>query len=142
MKQRFVRLTLAGACIAILAGALLPSAASGATIADKVAQARQLKAEIDANGEKISMLAERYNGAKIALDAVTRSISGIESRISLAQEETARTGVVDATEIVALTPRGLSGARPSSETSPTRMPLNSTAAPTNSPGTEPSNWMW
>jgi cell wall-associated NlpC family hydrolase len=94
MKQRFVRLTLAGACIAILAGALLPSAASGATIADKVAQARQLKAEIDANGEKISMLAERYNGAKIALDAATRSISGIESRISLAQAETERTGVV------------------------------------------------
>ncbi|MDQ1481619.1 MAG: peptidoglycan DL-endopeptidase CwlO [Actinomycetota bacterium] len=94
MKQRFARLTLAGACIAILAGALLPSAASGATIADKVAQARQLKAEIDANGEKISMLAERYNGAKIALDAVTRSISGIESRISLAQAETERTGVV------------------------------------------------
>ena len=52
----------------------------------------------------------------------------------------ARTGVVEATEIVALTRRGLSGARPRSVTSPTRMPLNSTAAPTSSPGTEPSNW--
>jgi cell wall-associated NlpC family hydrolase len=102
MKQRFVRLTLTGACIAIVAGALLPSAASGATIADKVAQARQLKAQIDANGEKISMLAERYNGAKIALDAVTRSISGIESRISLAQAETERTGVVVARRAAAL----------------------------------------
>jgi cell wall-associated NlpC family hydrolase len=102
MKQRFVRLTLAGACIAILAGALLPSAASGATVADKVAQAKQLKAEIDANGEKISMLAERYNGAKIALDAATRSISGIESRISVAQAETDRTGVIVARRAAAL----------------------------------------
>jgi len=51
-----------------------------------------------------------------------------------------RTGVGEATEIVALTRRGLSGARPRSVTSPTRMPLNSTAAPTKSPGTEPSNW--
>jgi cell wall-associated NlpC family hydrolase len=102
MKQRFVRLTLAGACVAILAGALLPSAASGATIADKVAQAKQLKAEIDANGEKISVLAERYNGAKIALDAVTRSISGIESRIAVAQTETERTGVIVAHRAAAL----------------------------------------
>ena len=52
-----------------------------------------------------------------------------------------RTGVVEATEIVASTRRGLSGARPRSVTSPTRIPLNSTAAPTSSPGTEPSNWM-
>ena len=51
----------------------------------------------------------------------------------------ARTGVVEATEIVALTRRGLSGARPRSVTSPTRMPLNSTPAPINNPGTEPSN---
>ena len=51
-----------------------------------------------------------------------------------------RTGAAEATEIVALTRRGSSGASPISVTSPTRMPLNSTAAPTNSPGTEPSNW--
>ena len=80
MKRRFARLTLAGACIAMLAGGLVPSAASGATVADKVAQAQQLKAEIDANGEKISILAERYNGAQIALEAATRSISGIKSQ--------------------------------------------------------------
>ncbi len=94
MKQRFARMTLMGVCIAMLAGAFVPSLASGATIADKVAQARQLKAEIDANGEKISILAEQYNGAKIALDAVTRSISGIESRISVAQAETERTSAI------------------------------------------------
>ena len=53
MKQRFARLTLAGACIAIVAGSLLPSAASGATVADKKAQAQQLMAtttyEVDAS---------------------------------------------------------------------------------------------
>ena len=102
MKQRFARLTLAAACIAILAGALLPSAASGSTITDKKAQAQQLKAEIDANGEKISMLAEKYNGAQIALDAATRSISGIKSRIAVAQAETERTRVIVARRVAAL----------------------------------------
>ena len=94
MKQRFARLALAGACVAIAAGGLLPSAAGASTIADKKAQAQQLQAEIDANGEKISMLAERYDGAKIALDAATRSISGIKSRIAVAQADTDRTRVV------------------------------------------------
>ncbi|MDQ1510622.1 MAG: peptidoglycan DL-endopeptidase CwlO [Actinomycetota bacterium] len=102
MKQRFARLTLAGACIAILAGALLPSAASGSTITDKKAQAQQLKAEIDANGEKISILAEKYNGAQIALDAVTRSISGIKSRLVVAQADTERTRVIVARRVAAL----------------------------------------
>ena len=51
----------------------------------------------------------------------------------------ARTGVVEATDIVALTKRGLSGASPSWVTSPTRMPLNSTPAPTRRPGTGPWN---
>ena len=46
----------------------------------------------------------------------------------------ARTGVVEATEIVALTRRGLSGASPSSVTSPTRMPLNSTRGADQEPG--------
>ena len=93
MKRRFARLTLAGVCIAMLGGGLAPSAASGATVADKVAQARQLKAEIDANGEKISILAERYNGAQIALAAATRSISGIKSQIARAQAQADRTAV-------------------------------------------------
>jgi cell wall-associated NlpC family hydrolase len=102
MKQRFARLTLAGACIALIAGSLLPSAASGATVADKKAQAQQLKAEIDANGEKISMLAEQYNGAQIALDEATRSIAGIKSRIAVAEAETERTGIVVARRVAAL----------------------------------------
>jgi len=92
MKQRFARLTLAGACIALVAGSLLPSAASGATVADKKAQAQQLMAEIDANGEKISMLAEQYNGAQIALEHrmfkspghrvfLVRALVGLESYV-------------------------------------------------------------
>ena len=50
-----------------------------------------------------------------------------------------RTGVADATEIVALTKRGLSGARPSCATSPTRRPLKSTTNADQQPGTGFSN---
>ena len=50
------------------------------------------------------------------------------------------TGVPVATAIVASTCRGLSATKPRLVTSPTRIPLNSTAAPTSSPETDPSNW--
>jgi hypothetical protein len=46
-----------------------------------------------------------------------------------------RTGVVIATATVAVTSRGLSGLSSSPVTSPTRMPLKSTAAPVSSPDT-------
>ena len=62
-------------------------------------------------------------------------------RVVQAVAEAATTGTLfaAATEIVALTKRGLSCASPSWVTSPTRMPLNSTPAPTRSPGTGPWN---
>src|ERR1700730_15242636 len=44
--------------------------------------------------------------------------------------------------MVASTRRGLSAARPRWVTSPTRIPLNSTVAPTSSPETDPSNCTW
>src|ERR1700675_1961121 len=74
MKHRFARLSVGGMCIALLAGVVTPAAASASTITDKKAQAERLQQQIDANGEKISMLAERYDAAKLSLDTATSKI--------------------------------------------------------------------
>ncbi len=50
-----------------------------------------------------------------------------------------RIGVPRSTAIMAVTSWGASALSPSSVTSPTRRPLNSTADPTSSPETEPWN---
>ena len=64
-------------------------------------------------------------------DAVTRNIAFLLDAARLLD-----------VEIAAFTRAGVSGARPSSVTSPTRIPLNRTAAPTSNPGTEHSNCTW
>lgn len=92
MKHRFARLAIGGMCIAVLVGALAPAAASGSTIGDKRAQAQRLQHAIDANGEKISMLAERYDAAKISLDAATSKINEVQARTVAAQTEADRIG--------------------------------------------------
>jgi len=55
---------------------------------------------------------------------------------SMPTSVSARTGVPRSTPIVASARSGCSGSRPRSVTSPTRMPLNSTAEPTSSPEIE------
>lgn len=90
MKHRFARLAIGGMCIALLAGTSVPAVASAATVGDKKAQALRLQQEIDANGEKISMLAERYDAAKIDLDAATTKINEVQARTAAAQAETDR----------------------------------------------------
>jgi peptidoglycan DL-endopeptidase CwlO len=90
MKHRFARLAIGGMCLAVLGGGLTPAAASGATINDKKAQAKRLQQEIEANGEQISMLAERYDAAKISLDDATSKIADVEARTVVAQADTDR----------------------------------------------------
>ena len=90
MKHRFARLAVGGMCIAVLTGVLAPATASGSIIDDKKAQAQRLQQEIDANGEKISLLAERYNAAKISLDAATSKINAVQVRTVSAQADTDR----------------------------------------------------
>ena len=90
MKHRFARLAIGGMCIAVLASGLAPAAASGSTINDKKAQAKRLQQEIEANGEKISMLAERYDAAKISLDAASSKIADAQARTVVAQADTDR----------------------------------------------------
>ena len=90
MKHRFARLAVGGMCIAVLGGVVTPAAASASTITDKKAQAESLQQEIDANGEKISMLAERYDAAKLSLDAATSKIKAVQARTVAAQADTDR----------------------------------------------------
>jgi cell wall-associated NlpC family hydrolase len=90
MKHRFARFAIGGMCLARLAGALVPTTASASTISDKKARAQELQEEIDANGEKISMLAERYNEAKLRLGAATTKIVVVQARAIAAQSETDR----------------------------------------------------
>jgi hypothetical protein len=58
---------------------------------------------------------------------------------SMVTAVSARTGALRSMEIVACTWRGLSGLSCRPDTSPTRMPLNSTVPPVRRPDTEPSN---
>jgi len=90
MKLRFARLIVSSVCIAFLAGALVPSAASASTIDDQRAEAQRLQQQIDANGEKISMLAERYDAAELRLDTAKKETARVQRRLAGAQAETAR----------------------------------------------------
>src|SRR5205823_2254793 len=46
------------------------------------------------NGEKISMLAERYDASQFRLDETTRNITKIQHKITAAQAETDRIGTL------------------------------------------------
>ena len=54
MKHRFARLATSGVCIALVGGALTTAVASASPINDKKAQAQELQAQIEANGETVS----------------------------------------------------------------------------------------
>ncbi len=92
MKHRVARLASFGMCVAVLGVLAAPAtaSASASTINDKKSQAEHLQREIDANGEKISMLAERYDAAKLGLDAATAKIANVQARTTVAQAETDR----------------------------------------------------
>lgn len=90
MKHRFARLGVLGMCIALVGGLVGAAPVSASKIDDKKAQAEQLQREIDANGEQISMLAERYNGARLRLDDAKRRIGGVEVQLAAAQADTER----------------------------------------------------
>jgi peptidoglycan DL-endopeptidase CwlO len=102
MKQRFARLAVSGVCTALLSSVLFAATASASTIEGKKAQAAQLQRQIDANGEKISALAEQYDGAKLRLDDATQNIARVQSRLVAAQSEAQRIGRVAHRRAVAL----------------------------------------
>ena len=74
--------------VAITAGGQL---ASASPIDDKKAQAAKLQAQINANGSKISALAEKFNGARMRLDQTNRALADAQSNLAAAE---ARAGAI------------------------------------------------
>jgi cell wall-associated NlpC family hydrolase len=56
-------------------------------ITDKQAQARRLQAEIDATGNRIAALGEKYDGAMLAVDQAARAIADGERRLAAASQQ-------------------------------------------------------
>jgi cell wall-associated NlpC family hydrolase len=87
--------------IAVSLAPVLSSAPANAdpsdTIAGKAAEARRLEAQIEANGNRISVLDEQYNQTLIAIDAANDGLADAQARIDRAQRETSRlNGLVQA----------------------------------------------
>jgi cell wall-associated NlpC family hydrolase len=83
---------------AVLLAALAVSAGAGAAgaspVDEKRAEAERLQREIDANGERISMLAERYNEARLRLDEATANVETVRAQLAAAQREAERIRVL------------------------------------------------
>jgi cell wall-associated NlpC family hydrolase len=88
MKHRLAQLVVVVMCVGLL-GAVVPAQTAASPIDDKQAQAEQLQREIDANGERISMLAEQYNGAMLHLEEAKRELSRVEAERASAEHSTA-----------------------------------------------------
>ena len=86
MNRRVARLVplLAIALVTVV----VPVAVARATpVDDKRAQAAQLQAQIDANGDRIAALGEQYDGAKLRLDDANRAIADAQTRYARAQQQ-------------------------------------------------------
>jgi cell wall-associated NlpC family hydrolase len=93
MKHRFARLMVLGVPIAVLVSLAPPAfAATPSSLDAKKAEATRLQQEIDSNGEKISMLAERYDAAQVRLGDAKQNITEVQGRIAAGEAETARIG--------------------------------------------------
>jgi peptidoglycan DL-endopeptidase CwlO len=84
--KRAMRAPVIAIAIALAFGALTPLRASGATIESKKAEAAQLEAEIQANGDRIAALGEQYNGAVLAYNDAQTAVSAAHKRLVRAHE--------------------------------------------------------
>lgn len=77
--------------LALIVATLLPGSlshpAGASPIDDKRAEARRIEAAIEANNERISMLTEDYNEARVRIDEATAGIVDAERRLDLAARE-------------------------------------------------------
>jgi cell wall-associated NlpC family hydrolase len=71
--------------VALTLGALTPLRASGQTIESKKAQAAQLQADIEANGERMAALGEEYNGAVLAFQESEAAVAEAHRRLLTAE---------------------------------------------------------
>src|SRR5690349_20721221 len=82
-----------GAAIVGVAAFVIPlgtGAAHASPIDDMQAKAKALQDQIDQNGDKISALAEQYNGAQLKLQTAQQAVTDAEVRIEATKAETAR----------------------------------------------------
>jgi peptidoglycan DL-endopeptidase CwlO len=68
-------------------GVLSPLGAGGTTIDDKKAQAAQLEAEIESNGEKVAALSEQYNGAVLAYESSKDAVAQAKAHLATAEAQ-------------------------------------------------------
>jgi cell wall-associated NlpC family hydrolase len=86
-----LRTPIVVAIVALSFGALAPLRASGAaTIESKKAEAAQLQADIDANGDRIAALGEQYNGAVLAYEQATAAVDHAHRRLINAEAHAAK----------------------------------------------------
>jgi cell wall-associated NlpC family hydrolase len=79
--------------VVLVAAAVLVStisAASATPVDDKRAQAQRLQQQIDANGDRIAALAERYHGATLAYEQATAAITDAQRRLDAASAHVRR----------------------------------------------------
>lgn len=87
--RRRITLPVLAVVVALAAGLAAP-AVGAPSVSDKRAEAARLQAEIDANGERISMLAEKYNEARLRLDDAESEIARVRAKLASARSEAAR----------------------------------------------------
>jgi cell wall-associated NlpC family hydrolase len=85
LTRRLLPLVLA---IAAFTALVLPTAATGAPIDDKRAQAADLEAQINAAATKLGALNEQINDAQIDLDAANATIADADAKVEAAKART------------------------------------------------------
>ncbi|MFZ4515516.1 MAG: NlpC/P60 family protein [Acidimicrobiia bacterium] len=84
-----IRKISAAAALSIVLGAFSTQLSFASPLTDKQAQAVRLQAEIEANGRRISALAEQYNGAQYRLNQTNRSLAEAEQNLAAAERNAA-----------------------------------------------------
>jgi cell wall-associated NlpC family hydrolase len=80
---------LAGLTLVVTSLAGLPGVAGADAISAKREEARKLQDTIEAQGERLSILVERYNAARLDVDRVTAGVLATRRRLDAAQNDTA-----------------------------------------------------
>jgi cell wall-associated NlpC family hydrolase len=100
--KRVMRVPFIVVIVALTFGALTPLRASGATVESKKAEAAQLEADIQANGERIAALGEQYNGAVLAYEDAQKAVTAAQKRLVRAHERATKLSALVSVRAAAL----------------------------------------
>jgi cell wall-associated NlpC family hydrolase len=90
VTRNSLRIPVAVVSATLLLGALAPLRASGTTLNDKKAQAQQLEAQINSNGDRIAALGEQYNGAVLEYQNAQARVEQAKQHLATAEAEQSR----------------------------------------------------